>query len=198
MSSIFLSASVPVPGRGHYFESADPFLIQMAVRELLVLALGRRRIVWGGHPAITPMVWAVCEDLGVRYSEAVELYQSRFFEEIFPEENARFKNVHFVDAVEGDQAASLQTMREAMLSREDLETAVFIGGMEGITSEYEMYSALHPSGKVIAVPSPGGAARDLATRLAGSKLVDVDSIDYASFFWRALEIDLAEPRQLTR
>lgn len=85
MSTIFLSASVPVVGRGNYFESADPFLIQMAVRELLTLALGRRRIVWGGHPAITPMVWAVCEDLGVPYSNAVVLYQSRFFEEIFPE-----------------------------------------------------------------------------------------------------------------
>ena len=84
MNAIFLSASVPVIGRGTYFQTADPFLIQLAVRELMTLALGRRRIIWGGHPAITPMVWAVCEDLGVNYSDAVVLYQSRFFEELFP------------------------------------------------------------------------------------------------------------------
>ncbi len=64
MGAIFLSASVPVPGRGTYYQSADPFLIQFAVRELITAALGRRLIVWGGHPAITPMVWAACEDLG--------------------------------------------------------------------------------------------------------------------------------------
>lgn len=55
---IFLSASVPRVGRGNFHESADPFLIQFAVRELLTVALGRRQIVWGGHPAITPMIWA--------------------------------------------------------------------------------------------------------------------------------------------
>ncbi len=90
MNAIFLSASIPVIGRGTYFETADPFLIQLAVRELMTLALGRRRIIWGGHPAITPMVWAVCEDLGVNYADAVVLYQSRFFEELFPEENKHF------------------------------------------------------------------------------------------------------------
>ena len=75
MRAIFLSASVPVVGRGDFYESADPFLIQTAVREFVSVALGRRLIVWGGHPAITPMVWAVCEDLGVSYASAVVLYQ---------------------------------------------------------------------------------------------------------------------------
>ena len=36
MDAIFLSASVPVPGRGHYHETANPFLIQCAVRELVI------------------------------------------------------------------------------------------------------------------------------------------------------------------
>ena len=71
MSAIFLSASVPILGRGIYHETANPFLIQSAVREFVTVALGRRLIVWGGHPAITPMVWAVCEDLGVEFSQSV-------------------------------------------------------------------------------------------------------------------------------
>ena len=50
MKSIFLSASVPVDGSGRYFETADPFLIQVAVREFMTFAIGRRRVVWGGTP----------------------------------------------------------------------------------------------------------------------------------------------------
>ena len=189
MSSIFLSASVPVPGRGRYYETANPFLIQMAVRELLTLAIGRRRIVWGGHPAITPMVWSVCEDLGVRYSDAVALYQSRFFEDIFPEENARFSNVHFVDAVENDRTLSLQAMRKAMLSREDLDAAVFIGGMEGILEEYKLFTDLHPKSKIVPVPAPGGAARDLAAQLQIPD-AELEALDFSNLFWRALGISL--------
>src|SRR5215475_2836912 len=93
MKAVFLSASVPVIGRGNYYETADPFLIQSAVREFVTVALGRRLIVWGGHPAITPMVWAVCEDLGVSYADAVVLYQSKYFKGLVPEENERFGNV---------------------------------------------------------------------------------------------------------
>ncbi len=196
MSSIFLSASVPVPGRGRYYETANPFLIQTAVRELLTLTIGRRRIVWGGHPAITPMVWSVCEDLGVRYSDAVVLYQSRFFEDIFPEENARFANVHFVDSVENDRILSLQAMRKAMLSREDLDAAVFIGGMEGILEEYELFTDLHPKSKIVAVPAPGGAARDLAAQLQIPE-AEFGALDFSNLFWRTLEISPLEERRFS-
>src|SRR6266446_3477049 len=114
MNAVFLSASVPVPGRGNYYETANPFLIQTAVREFTTTALGRRLVVWGGHPAITPMVWAVCEDLGVKYSNTVVLYQSKFFEEDFPKENLRFANVKYIEAA-GDREKSLYEMRTAML-----------------------------------------------------------------------------------
>jgi hypothetical protein len=196
MSAIFLSASVPLPGRGNYFESADPFLIQVAVRELMTLALGRRRIVWGGHPAITPMIWAVCKDLGVRYSDAVVLYQSRFFEEVFPEENAYFSNVKFVEPVRNDQAASLLAMRRAMLSRDDLSAAVFVGGMEGILAEHQLFTEFHPSGKILTLFSPGGAARELALQLGTPTQQEIESVDFADMFWRELEISPNEPRQL--
>ena len=196
MNAIFLSASVPLPGRGRYYKTAAPFLIQMAVRELLTLALGRRRIVWGGHPAITPMIWSVCEDLGLRYSDAVVLYQSRFFEDTFPKENAHFANVHFVDSVQSDRTLSLQAMRSAMLSRDDLDAAVFIGGMEGILEEYELFAELHPKSKIIPVPATGGAARDLALRLKLPE-AEQDTIDFAELFWRTLEISPLEQRQFS-
>lgn len=189
MGRIFLSASVPVRGRGDFFESANPFLIQFAVRELLTVCLGRRTIVWGGHPAITPMVWAVCESLGVEYSSAVKLYQSRLFKEVFPEENLRFKNVSYVSAVGNDLPASLEKMRRAML-RGKFEAGVFIGGMEGIFDEFEMFSALHPRAKIVALRAPGGAAMQLAGKLHQRN----DGVDFARIFHRQLSV-LAEERR---
>lgn len=189
MGQLFLSASIPAEGRGDFFLSADPFLIQFAVRELLTVCLGRRRIVWGGHPAITPMVWAVCESLGVQYAAAVRLYQSRFFEESFPEENGHFKNVTYIPAVRDNRDASLEKMRRAMLA-EPIEAAVFIGGMEGIFAEHDIYRQLHPRGKVLAVAEPGGAAKQLARRLRQRTA----GIDFARMFHRRLGIGVDEPR----
>lgn len=181
MSAIFLSASVPVIGREPYFGTANPFLIQTAVRELVVAVIRTHRIVWGGHPSITPMVWNICNDLGVSYSESVILYQSKFFEDTFPVENEHFGNIIFTDAVARDRDASLTTMRRKMISREDLVAAVFIGGMEGAEDEFAIFREYHPSACVVPVPASGGAALNLAKRLnmEGDALQDVD---FASLF----------------
>lgn len=194
MSAIFLSASVPIIGKGNYYESADPFLIQSAVREFVTAALGRRLIVWGGHPAITPMVWAVCEDLGVNFARAVVLYQSKFFADIFPEENKRFGNVEYIDAIPNDREASLLRMREAMLSRLDLAAAVFIGGMEGVLEEYALFTRFHPGAKSLAVPAPGGAARQLAETLGGASETDLQDVDFARLFRVTLDLAPNERR----
>ena len=177
MSEIFLSASVPLIGRGNYHETADPFLIQCAVREFVMAVIRTQQIVWGGHPAITPMIWSICEDLGINYSKSVVL------EDRFPEENKHFGNVVFVDAVPNDREASLLRMREAMLSRTELTAAVFIGGMEGVEAEYELFSRLHPAAKVLPVAAPGGAARQLAERIATLDRSDLFSVDFARLFY---------------
>jgi SLOG cluster3 family len=188
MNAVFLSASVPVAGRGNYYETANPFLIQTAVREFVTAALGRRLIVWGGHPAITPMVWAVCEDLGVEFAKSVVLYQSRFYQDIFPEENKRFGNVVYVDATSGNREASLFRMREAMLSRNDLEAGVFVGGMEGILSEYDIFAKFHPKAKIVTVPAAGGAARELAEKLEGRGAAELKNVDFAKLFHVELNV----------
>lgn len=182
MGAIFLSASVPLVGRGNYHETADPFLIQCAVRELVMAVIKKQQIVWGGHPAITPMIWSICEDLGIDYAKSVVLYQSRFFEDRFPDENKHFGNVVFVDAVTNDREASLLNMREAMLSRSDLTAAVFIGGMEGVEAEFDLFGRFHPVAKTLAVAAPGGAARQLAERLGIPKESALFSVDFAGLF----------------
>lgn len=187
--NIFLSASIPQPGRGDYHASANPFLIQFAVRELLTVCLGRRRVVWGGHPAITPMVWAVCEDLGVNYVKTVQLYQSRLLEKYFPPENEKFDNVILVDAVDNDRTKSLTRLRREMLDGKFL-AAVFIGGMEGIFEEYDLFTKLHPKSVVLAVSSPGGAAGELAKKIGQ----DSKRIDFARIYYERLAVDPTEPR----
>lgn len=198
MKEIFLSASVPEHGRGNFYETADPFLIQFAVRELVTLCLGRRRIVWGGHPSITPMVRAVCADFGLEFDAPVLLYQSTFFKNLFPEDNKYFQTT-LVEAVGEDRDASLKLLRQTMLSRR-LTAAVFIGGMEGIFDEYEIFRSYHgPAGSVVPVGAAGGAARQLAQQLVpGAKAGDfeIDRIDFARLFQERLAISPNEPRLL--
>lgn len=150
----------------------------------------QHKIVWGGHPAITPMIWSICEDLGVDYSGSVVLYQSTFFKDRYPEENDHFHNVVFTDAVPNDRDASLLLMRERMLSRDDLVAAVFIGGMEGVEAEHELFRQFHPAAKVLPVPSPGGAALNLAKDQGYFADADLGDVDFAQLFHTHLALNI--------
>lgn len=198
MKEIFLSASVPKRGQGNFDETADPFLIQFAVRELVTVCLGRRRIVWGGHPSITPMVLAVCRDFGVELEAPIVLYQSTFFENHYPEDNRYFETV-YVDKVEGNLPDSLSVMRQQMLSR-PLDAAVFVGGMAGLFEEHEVFRKLHgPNAKVLALGAPGGAARMIAEKFGDPQHErDLDRIDFARLFHERLGISPHEPRAWER
>lgn len=196
MGAIFLSASVPVPGRGNFHETADVVLIRAAVSALITVVLGRRLLVWGGHPAVTPMIWATAEDLKVDYGAAVHLYQSRFFEEDFPEENKRFANVTNVESTPNDLAASLKTMRFQMLSNHQFEAAVLIGGMDGVWDEFRIFQMLQPNALVLPVASAGGAALDIH-RLTGTGSAEcATSLDYIGLFYSQLGIAPDESRRL--
>src|SRR5262245_22683520 len=108
VDAIFLSASVPDPKRApDYAATADTVAITAAVSALVHVTLGRRLLVWGGHPAITPMIWVVANSIGVDYGRWVRLYQSRHFADEFPEDNERFQNVTFTDEIEKDLEKSL-------------------------------------------------------------------------------------------
>jgi len=169
MSAVFLSASVPIPGRGKFHETANPFLIQASVREFVWTVLGRKLLIWGGHPSITPMIWAVCEDLNVDYAKAVRLYQSRYFEELFPEENSKFQNVIHTPNIAGDEKQSLTEMRQKMIVDNKYEAAVFIGGMEGIFEEHDLFRAAHPDAQIILVKPTGGATLELLSEADGQR-----------------------------
>ena len=193
--AIFLSASVPDAKRApQYAETADTVAITAAVSALVYVTLGRRPLVWGGHPAITPMVWVVAQDVDVDYGRWVRLYQSEFFEDEFPEDNQRFQNVTFTANVEEDREKSLKLMRHRMFSEHSFAAAVFIGGMGGIVEEFELFTQAQPEARVVPLLSTGGAVLDVAARLGELPPELADERDYIALLHRELGISPREER----
>lgn len=193
--AIFLSAGVPDPKRGpQYAATADTVAITSAVSALVHVTLGRRLLIWGGQPAITPMIWVVSHDMGVNYGRWVQLYQSRFFEDEYPEDNERFNNVIFTDDIGQDRDKSLLAMRERMFSEQKFKAAVFIGGMSGIIEEYEMFRHLQPEAAVVPVLSTGGATLDVGAQIEALSSDLSEDRDYVALFHRHLDISVREER----
>ena len=158
-SRIFLSASVPLPSRNAvYFDTADVIAIRDAVRALTMVIVEQKiQLVFGGHPAISPMIRLQILQTGAPVGDRVIMYQSRFFNRVFPDDNAAFEHVEMIDAVPGDRDASLAAMRTAMLGQA-FRLGIFIGGMEGIEDEYALFRQLHPDIPARPVASTGAAA----------------------------------------
>ena len=159
LKKVFLSASVPLPGRdAKYFNTVDITAVRDAVIALTTVVLPKHVLVWGGHPSITPLIYYVMERLGLNIQEHVKLYQSRWFEGSFPDDNNKFKNVTFTPKGK-DILTSINMMREQMLSENQFSAAVFIGGMNGIEDEYDMFVSKHPNTLILPVASTGAATK---------------------------------------
>jgi hypothetical protein len=115
------------------------------------------QLVFGGHPAITPMIRLQIAQTGTPVGDRVVMFQSRYFERVFPQDNTAFEHVELIDAVQNDRQASLQHMREAMLTK-PFHVGIFIGGMEGVEEEYTMFLHLQPSIPAYPIASTGAAA----------------------------------------
>jgi len=175
VNAVFLSASVPDPERnGKYFETADNIAIRDAVTALVELVLPVARLYFGGHPAITPMVRVSAHRLGLL--ENVRNYQSTWYEKFFPRDNAAFHHLIFIPAGP-TREASERAMREAMLHAEPLAAAFFIGGMEGIETEYQMVRDLSPKPACYPVGSTGGAALILLQERARELNLEPEEFD---------------------
>jgi len=188
MKNIFLSASIPLPERhAKYYETADIIAIRESLIALTSIVLPHHRIIWGGHPSITPLINYVMEKMNINIQEHVKLYQSLFFQNIFPEDNNKFKNIEFTENM-GDIPLSIQRMRERMFTENKFAAAVFIGGMEGIEVEYNMFKELHPEALLLPIASTGAA-----TKIVYDNLPSIDKEDrllndygYTSLFQKLL------------
>jgi hypothetical protein len=189
--SIFLSASVPLPPphrHGAYFESADQIAIRDSIRALVAAVVPTGRLVFGGHPAITPMIRLMILDKGLPIESHLFLYQSRFFEKEFPPEVRSFENLVLIDAVGESREASLAKMREAMIGSEDFTAGMFIGGMEGVEEEYAIFRSMHPNKPAYPIASTGAAARFLFERYMPDRRELVEDLRYLSLFRRLLAL----------
>lgn len=193
--AIFLSAGVPDPRRGAQFAAtADSVAITSAVSAIVSVTLGRRLLVWGGHPAITPMIWVVAHDIGIDYGSWVRLYQSRYFQDEFPQDNDKFHNVIYVNSVENDREKSLLKMRERMFMENRFKAAVFIGGMGGVIDEFRLFKRLQTDGRIVPIASTGGAALQVASEVGLDRDDLANDLDYIALLHRQLDISPRERR----
>src|SRR5262245_43336621 len=123
---VFLSASVPT--RDPYLQYSDPIAIREAILALVAVTIRERLLVFGGHPAISPLVEHAARSLNA--VDNVYIFQSRWFVNVIPPEAKAFKN--FTWTPEGvDRDDSLRIMRTQMIDFRPFCAGVFIGGMEG-------------------------------------------------------------------
>lgn len=161
MMRIFLSASVPLPDRDpRFFGSADVISIREAIKGLvLVLIETNSSLVFGGHPAITPIISKLFSQAGLAPAEHIVLYQSDHFREKFPQQNSYFANVVVTKDIDGDRDKSLEFMRRRMITHSQFDAGVFIGGMEGVIDECHMFRDMNPHVPVYPVATTGAAAQ---------------------------------------
>jgi len=201
MKNIFLSASVPLPERHpKYYDTADIIAIRDAVIALASIVIDKHKIIWGGHPSITPLINFVIERtiqyrldksltemssqeqkeylfqvIKTEIQKHVTIYQSKFFRDKFPEDNEKFENIVFT-ADKGDIPSSLTEMRYEMFTKNKFAAAVFIGGMNGIEDEYNMFKELHPEALILPIASTGAA-----TKIVFDNLADGDEAKHERF-----------------
>ena len=204
--AVLLSASVPAEHRDPVFlNENDPELRELralyrGARLVLdegrvetvsiindaVMSLARAvfahhgRLVFGGHPQISPLVTTVADEyFGVgapRREEAahkpVLMYQSEFFRGAQPfanrsMEDADYARVVWTEHTPESKPASLLHMRERMIRENDPLALVCIGGMDGVVEEARLFAEWRAERSgwkrpIFAVTSTGGAAWTIA------------------------------------
>ena len=177
MKSIFLSAGVPnlkEEANRCYYETADLTAIRDAVLALVYVCLKLDiKIVWGGHPAITPIVYEAIRNYEEKEQASIKpltddeikdyvqnhvhLFQSEWYRQHFLKDNNKFGNVTVTNSKESEEE-SLYIMRDQMLHSYELSAAIYIGGMKGIIDEDEQFHHYYPQCPTFPIASTGGAA----------------------------------------
>lgn len=171
---VFLSASLPRADREKYFRTARPFDITDATIAAVRAVFGASgKLVFGGHPTISPLVLSVANDFLADFPEAykpfVHIYQTLYYEPVLPDETKELEGIGagkiiWTPAVEGDRDESLFRMRTEMLGTKPV-AGIFIGGMEGVYSHDDPICELalfkkHCEGKPIyPIGFPGAASK---------------------------------------
>lgn len=207
--TLLLSASVPSDKRDERFTKIKNAQIQI---EEAVIGLSRNifsaggKIVFGGHPSISPLVAMVATEYSVnkeientqrndREEKAINIFQSKAYEAVIPKETTSlfelgYSEIIWTDAKNGEEFnpkilktaqchKSLEFMRREMMKGK-IDALVCIGGMEGVELEFAIFRELHPNKPIFILKSTGGASKILADEYSNSNFVRIlDDKDYS-------------------
>lgn len=181
--NLFLSASIPLQDRHEkYWQTADNIAIRDSVLALASVALPNFKLIWGGHPSITPLIAQVLRYKGVDVQRSVTLYQSLYFKPSFPSENKDVAHIIKTDDL-GNRDTSLAEMRNRMLSDNEFHAGIFIGGMDGVEEEYALFCEMHPQAKVFPIASTGAAAKMIYDKYWNNRQPELlTNLAYSSLF----------------
>lgn len=158
---VFLSASFPSGQRAEEVRPFDaPGIADAVTAVVRAVLLNGGKLLFGGHPTITPLVLMIGTELRVR--KAVDIFQSEWFDGQITQETRELTKfgvgtIHWTRRCESLEK-SLVEMRKQMLGFVWPAGAVFVGGMSGIRAEYELVGSIRPGVPRIPVTGPGGAA----------------------------------------
>jgi hypothetical protein len=165
-----------------YVDHALPDRIRAAVVELTRVALKRpqMRLAFGAHPSISPMILQVARDMNAP-PDSILVFQSNAYRQIIPGSTLEFANWscgQLILTAEQPEAPfiatptstgkklrrlspyanSLRFMRELMVSVPGTCGAVFVGGMNGVEDEADIFSRFQQGQPRFTLPSTGSAA----------------------------------------
>ena len=199
--SIFVSASIPDPVRwdGEFDALEITDAVVALARTFLTAGF---RLVTAAHPTIAPLLLYVAAEFPSEATgERVAIYQSGLFANVLPAATRRFEadgvgRLIWTAAAKGDRPEpgswddSLAIMRRQMLHETDPIAACFIGGMEGIQTEYSLYTDLFPERPTYPLGRPGGEARLLLGRRDMALTSRLANDDTYPALARAVVVDL--------
>jgi hypothetical protein len=207
--TIILSASVPSGKRSEKYQQDFVKIknAQIQIEEAIV-GLSRNifqkkgRIIFGGHPSISPLVAMVAGEFHNRQNDSedtsrnenqqkpIVIFQSRAYEAVIPADTTNLLNqgdsaVVWTEAVNGEAfdkakagqeqcTGSLALMRRHMMEK-NADALVCMGGMEGVEREFDLFSKMHPDKPIYILETTGGASRILAERARGAMVNVIDS-----------------------
>lgn len=186
---IFLSAGIPNPtpiqGREFFGKGNVPAIREAVMAFTKVCMEYHIPICFGGHPAISPLVYEIAKNYGDDFSNHVLIYQSEKFRGKTPKEVSYYNRLIWTPEV-ADIPSSVNVMRDEMF-KNSFSCGVFIGGMDGIIDEAKRFHVANPKSDMIVVPNTGGASTVLSERTNLDFIVLPDTYAYVSEFKRLLK-----------
>jgi hypothetical protein len=199
--TLFLSASVPAAERSKSYQRIENahFEIEQAVISLARAVFSESgQLVFGGHPAISPLVAMVAgeyreprhaEGANDKPSAPIHIFQSRAFEGFLPDDTLLmyqlgYATITWIDAANNEKfdptikydespcPESLRAMRDAMIGSTRPTAMVCIGGMEGVEREAEMFREYRKDAPLYVLERTGGASLMLTERRKDIRVID--------------------------